>query len=135
MQIKFSDSKNTVLTALDVRGQSTYYQGANRDSLEIQLDPKAITFDALKALTGTAANLAHLTLVDGDKQYQHDSYVLRSELALRPVTLADGKTTEDRLCVTLCQLSALEQAQAAQMSDIAALGEQVAALSIGGGAQ
>ena len=121
MQIKFSDSKNTTLEAIAVNGVGTYFQGAQRDSLEIQLDPKSITFDALNTLTGTAANVAHLTLIDGDKQYAHDNYVLRKELALKSVPTMDGKSTEDRLCVTLCQLSALEQVQQKQQAQIDAL--------------
>ncbi len=95
-------------------------------SLEIQLAKDTISFDALDKLTGTAANTAHLTLIDGDKQYAHDNYVLRKELALKsvvttPVTADKPEQTEDRLCVTLCQLSTLEQVQQKQQAQIDAL--------------
>ncbi len=49
------------------------------------------------------AHVAYLTLIDGDKQFAHDNYVLRKELALKSVPTADGKSTENRLCIALAQ--------------------------------
>lgn len=119
MQLKFSDTAGTTLDVLAVNGQSIYFQEANRDSLEVQIAKEKITFDALDKLTGTAANTAHLTLIDGDKQYVHDNYSLRASLALKPVVTTPATSTtpvvtEDRLCVTLAQQTYQEQ-QIAQL--------------------
>jgi hypothetical protein len=124
MQIKFSDG--TVLDALAIKGNSVYFQGAQRDSLEIQIDKSKTTFDALDALTGDAAKTGKLTIIDGDKQYEHDNYSIRTELALKPVVTAAAtdttpEQTESRLCVTLAQLTHLEVQQAAQQVQIDAL--------------
>lgn len=132
MQLKFSDS--TVLDVLAVNGKSTYFQGAQRDSLEIQIAKSAITFDALDALT-SAANTAHLTLIDGDKQYVHDNYSLRVSLALRPVEItpatADSPAvTEDRLVVTLAQLTYTELQLAGQAQAVDALGQQIVQMQL-----
>ena len=133
MQIKFQDG--TVLDTLCVNGKSVYVEGAQRDSLEIQIAKTATTFDALDALTGNAANTSKLTLIDGDHQYEHDNYSIRAELALKPVvvTLATGTdpaVTEDRLCVTLAQLTYAEL-QAAQLAAAQATqADAIAELSI-----
>ena len=137
MQIKFSDTAGTTLDVLAVNGNPINFQGTNRDSLEIQIAKTASTFDALDALTAESANTAHLTLIDGASQYVHDNYSLRVELALKPVVVtpatgSDPAVTEDRLCVTLAQLTYSEMQLAAQQEQIEALGQQVVALSLGG---
>ena len=106
MQLKFSDG--TTLDVLAVKGNPTYFQGAQRDALEIQIGKSKTTFDALDKLTGDPAKTVKLTIIDGDKQYQHDNYSLRVSLALKPVVTAEAtadtpEQTEDRLCVTLAQ--------------------------------
>ena len=118
MQIKFNDG--TVLDVLVVNGKSIYAQGAQRDSLEIQIAKDTITFDALDTLTSNSANTSKLTLIDGDHQYEHDNYSIRAELALKPVVVTpatgtDPAVTEDRLCVTLAQLT-YSELQAAQLA-------------------
>lgn len=105
MQIEFNDG--TTLDVLAVNGNPTYFQGAQRDSLEIQIDKSKTTFDALDALTA-GENTSKLTLIDGEHQYEHDNYSLRTELALKPIVTAAAtdttpEQTEDRLCVTLAQ--------------------------------
>lgn len=135
MQLKFLDG--TVLDVLAVNGKSTYFQGAQRDSLEIQIAKDKITFDALDTLTGNNANTAHLTLIDGDKQYVHDNYSLRVSLALRPVEItpatADSPAvTEDRLVVTLAQLTYAELQAEQTAAAVDALGQQMVALELGG---
>lgn len=133
MQLKFIDG--TTLDVLLVNGKSIYHQGASRDSLEIQLAKSAIAFDALDVLTGSAANTGKLTIIDGDKQYVHDNYSIRTELALRPVEITPATSespavTEDRLCVTLAQLTYTEL-QAAQLAATqAAQTDAIAELSI-----
>lgn len=126
MQIKFSDPAGTVIDVLAVNGQSINFQGANRDSLEIQIGKSAIAFDALDKLIATQANTAHLTLIDGDKQYAHDNYNLRVSLALKPVvttpaTASAAAVTEDRLCVTLAQKTYQEQQVEQLQSSVDAL--------------
>lgn len=118
MQVKFQDG--TTLDALAVNGKSVYTQGATRDSLEIQLAKTAIAFDALDALTANSANTSRLILIDGENQYEHDNYSIRAELALKPVVVtpatgSDPEITEDRLCVTLAQLT-YSELQAAQLA-------------------
>ena len=135
MQLKFLDG--TVLDVLAVNGKSTYFQGAQRDSLEIQIAKDKIAFDALDALTGNNANTAHLTLSDGDKQYVHDNYSLRASLALRPVEItpatADSPAvTEDRLVVTLAQKTYAELQAEQTAAAVDALGQQMVALELGG---
>ena len=136
MQLKFADG--TTLDVLAVNGKSIYTQGASRDALEIQIDKSKAAFDALDTLTGNAANTDKLILIDGDKQYQHDHYCIRTELALKPVvitpaTAGNPAVTEDRFVVTLAQLIYGELQQAAQEQEIDALGQQVVALALGGG--
>jgi hypothetical protein len=106
MQLKFSNG--TTLDVLAVKGNPTYFQGAQRDALEIQIGKSKTTFDALDKLTGDPDKTGKLTILDGDKQYQHDNYSLRTELALKPVVTAEATSTtpeqtEDRFCVTLAQ--------------------------------
>lgn len=138
MQVKFADG--TVLDVLVVNGKSVYFQGAQRDSLEIQLAKTTVTFDALDTLTGNAANTGKLTLIDGDSQYVHDNYSIRAELALRPVVVTpatgtDPAVTEDRLVVTLAQLTYTElqaaQLAAAQSTQAQAIAEL--SILVGGG--
>ena len=124
MQIEFNDG--TALDVLSVSGKSTYHQGAQRDALEIQIAKSTTTFDALDALTGDASNTGKLTVIDGDKQYEYDNYSLRVSLALCPVVTATATSTtaavtEDRLCVTLAQLTYAELQIAELQSTVDAL--------------
>lgn len=137
-QIIFKDG--TKLTVANIIGQSAYHQGAQRDSLEIQIAKSTISFDALDALTADATKTDRLTIItqDGDAQEQavYDHYVIRTALVLKPVEItpatAAPAVTEDRLCVTLAQLTYAEVQQAAQAATIDALGQQIVALSLGG---
>lgn len=124
MQLKFSDG--TTLDVLAVKGQHTYFQGAQRDSLEIQIAKDKATFDALDTLTGDASKTGKLTVIDGDKQDEHDNYSLRVSLALQPVTVTEATSTtaavtEDRLCVTLAQKTYAELQIAELQSSVDAL--------------
>lgn len=130
-------------TALDVaviNGQSTYHQGAQRDSFEIQITKGVIPFDDLDTLTADSAKTDRLTIItqDGDQQMQavYDHYVIRSALALKsvevPATADTPAVTEERFCVTLAQLTYAETQQAEQAATIDALGQQIVALTLGG---
>jgi len=130
--IKFTNG--TELPTVTAIAVNAYAQGAQRKAIEIQIAKDVITFGALDALTGNSANTAKLTLIDGDKQYVHDNYSIRAELAVKaveitPATDTAPAVTEDRLCVTLAQLTYIEVQQAAQQAMIdtltlAALGVQ-----------
>ena len=135
MQLKLTDG--TRLDVLVVNGKSVYTQGAQRDALEIQVAKGAISIDKLDALTADSTKTSKLTLIDGDKQYIHDNYSIRTELAIKPVVTTPATSTapevsEDRLCVTLAQLTYTEIHVAQQAAALAALGQQVVALSLGG---
>ena len=138
-QIIFADG--TALAVTNIIGQSTYNQGAQRDSLEIQMSKGALSFDQLDALTADSTKTDRLTIVtqEGDAQTQtvYDHYVIRTALALKPVeiTLAaagDSALTEDRLCVALAQLTYAEVQQAAQAAAIADMQAAITALAFGG---
>lgn len=138
-QIIFADG--TALDVAKIDGQSIYHQGAQRDSLEIQIAKGTISFDALDALTAESTKTDRLTIVtqDGDKQMQevYDHYVLRTALTLKPITItpdtADAAAvTEDRICITLAQLTYTEVQQAAQATEIADMQAAIAALAFGG---
>lgn len=137
-QIIFADG--TIRDVAVIKGQTAYHQGAQRDSLEIQITKDTISFDDLDALTADNAKTDRLTIVttDGEKQAQavFDHYVIRAALALKsveiPATADAAAVTEDRLCVTLAQLTYAEVQQAAQAAAIDALGQQVVALTMGG---
>ncbi|WP_085833834.1 hypothetical protein [Clostridium merdae] len=138
-QIIFVDG--TIIKVANINADGIYYQGAQRDSLEIQLAKGAIAFDALDALTSDSTKTNRLTIVtqDGDAQTQefYDHYVLRTALTLKPITItpatADAAAvTEDRLCITLAQLTYTEVQQATQAAEIADMQAAIAALAFGG---
>ena len=122
--IKFANGAELpIIAAIAV---NAYAQGAQRKAIEIQIVKNAITFDELDTLTGNSANTSKLTLIDGDKQYVHDNYSIRAELAVKaveitPATDTAPAVTEDRLCVTLAQLTYIEVQQAAQQAQIDAI--------------
>ncbi|TQI66721.1 hypothetical protein [Clostridium sp. KNHs216] len=131
--IKFAnDTELPIITAIAI---NTYAQGAQRRGIEIQMAKDAITFDVLDALTADSANTAQLTLIDGDKQYVHDNYSIRAELAVKaveitPATDTAPAETEDRLCVTLAQLTYLEVTQATQAMKQTQTDAAIAELSV-----
>ena len=138
-QIIFADGTTLDVTAIN--GQPAYHQGTQRDSLEIQIAKGVISFDALETLTADSTKTDRLTIItqEGDTQEQavYDHYAIRTALTLKPVELTPETpdapaVTEDRLCVTLAQLTYTEVQQAAQAAAIDALGQQVVALTMGG---
>lgn len=138
-QIIFADG--TALDVAKIDGQSTYHQGAQRDSLEIQITNGTISFDALDALTADSTKTDRMTIVTTDSGTEAQGicshYVIRTLLALKPVeiiaaTADTPSVTEDRLCVTLAQLTYAEVQQAAQGGRIAATEDAITALAFGG---
>ncbi len=127
MQIKLND--NAPIDVIGVNGKSSYFQGANRDAFEIQFAKNTMTFSQLDNLTVNGAK--KIILIDGDKQFVHDNYCLRAGLALKPfviiaATSTTPEVTEDRLCVTLAQMTYLEVQQAQSDDAIAELSVLVA---------
>lgn len=119
--IKFSDG--TELPVITAKATQVYAQGANRAAIEIQIAKDATTFDTLDKLTADNAKTGKLTFVDGDVTYVRDNYTIRAELALKPVVTAPAtsttvEVTEDRLCLTLAQLTYAEVQLAAQAQQI-----------------
>ena len=111
MQIKMNNE--TTLEAMAVNGASRYFQGANRDSLEIQLEKGKYTLESLDALTGNPENTKKVTILDGENEYIHDNYTLRAELSVHPVQTtsetAEGPAMyEERVCIVLAQKSYAE---------------------------
>lgn len=138
-QIIFANG--TALDVANIKGDAVYHQGAQRDSLEIQIAKGMITFDALDALTADSTKTDRLTIVtqDGDQQTQtvYDHYVIRTALTLKPVEITPATAdtpavTEDRLCVALAQLTYAEVQQAAQAAAIADMQAAITALAFGG---
>ena len=106
MQIKFNDE--TTLDVVTINGTSRYFQGVNRDSLEIQLEKGKYTLESLDTLTGNSENTKKLTILDGESEYIHDSYTLRAELSVRPVVVTENTSgapaeSEERVCIVLAQ--------------------------------
>ena len=138
-QIIFNDG--TVLEVSVIMGRTTYHQGAQRDSLEIEIAKGTISFDDLDALTTDSTKTDRLTIVtqDGEAEMRavYDHYVIRSVLALKTVDIlsADGMPTgisEERYCVTLAQFTFVEMQQAAQATAIADMQAAITALAFGG---
>ena len=113
MQIKFNNG--VTVDVLSVNGSSRYFQGANRDSLEIQIAREAIDFEGLEELTADSANTKKLVVIDGEAKNTFDDYVFRAELSLRPVTVSASVTpdapdvAEERYSVVLAQKTYTEQ--------------------------
>ena len=132
MQLKFND--NTTLDVISVNGKQIYAQGAQRDSLEIQMAKDAIDFDTLDKLTTAGIKTGKITLVNGEKQFVHNNYVIRTKLAIEayevaPETGTAPAVTEDRILLTLAQLTYAELQQAKQAVDMAEQAQAIAELS------
>lgn len=105
-------SNGTTLPVAAVWSRSGNYSGAYRDALELQFDPATISFDALRQLVDNTEATTRLTVAVPGENYTavYDNYVIRGDLALKPVEISpatgtQGAVTEDRLCVTLAQLT------------------------------
>lgn len=112
MQVKFANGKT--VEAENIIGGSRYFQGASRDTLEIQVAKSEITFEELESLTGDATNTAKITIIDGDEQYLHEDYTLRTEIGIKAVetakeTVDSPAATEERICVVLAQKTYIEK--------------------------
>lgn len=106
-QITLKDG--TTLDVVLINGQTRYFQGANRDSLEFQL-AKTIpqTFEELDELFSNQDNTAKMTLANDESSYIHDNYTLKVQMALIPVVImpatdTEPEITEERYSVIMAQ--------------------------------
>lgn len=102
-------NNGTELEAIVVNGQTRYFQGANRDSLEFQF-AKTIpqTFEELDELFSNPDNTSKITLNGGETSYIHDNYTLKVQMALIPVivtpaTDSSPEVVEERYSVIMAQ--------------------------------
>ncbi|QIB68651.1 hypothetical protein Ami103574_04645 [Aminipila butyrica] len=133
MKIKLND--NTRLNVILVNGKSTYFQGANRDSLEFVFKKGDYPFDELDALfadsekvkkiiiqSDTTATEAEGKPVETPTEHIYDDYSLRVGMKMEPVVLSPATSTtpeitEERVMITMAQLTLIER----KLSDIGLL--------------
>lgn len=101
-------NNRTELEAIQVNGQSQYFQGANRDSLEFQFPKDAVTFEQLDILFSEPENTKRIALQQGEETYLHENYTLRVSMGLAPVVItpASGtvpEVTEERYSAIMAQ--------------------------------
>lgn len=139
MQIKINGNTYEVSSIL---GKQVYFQSANRQALEIQFKKDTVNFGELEKLTSDENNIGKITIIDGEKQYVHDNYSLRTELSIKPIvteseTSDTPEKTEDMICLTLAQLTYLELKVKQQEEKQAQSDQAIAELSalVAGGAE
>ncbi|MHC1723033.1 MAG: hypothetical protein AB9836_07525 [Aminipila sp.] len=129
--IKLND--NTELNVIQINGQSTYFQGANRDSLEFVFKKGDYPFDQLDSLFASTAKTSKITVTDTETtigadgkpvttQHVYDNYSLRISMEMKPVvitpaTSTEAEVTEERVMVTMGQLTLIEK----KLSDLGML--------------
>ena len=128
MKIKLND--NTELNAICINGKSSYYQGLNRNALEFVFTKGDYTFDELDALFADNEKTNKITITGTETQttvgeggeevqtevpvqYVYNDYSLRVSMEMRPVvitpeTSTEPEVTEERIMVTMAQLSLIE---------------------------
>lgn len=111
-------NNDTELEAILVNGQTRYFQGASRDSLEFQFAKAAVTFDQLDALFSEPENTKRITLQQGEEVYLHENYSLRVSLSIAPVVVTPATdtepgVTEERYSVVMAQKTYAELQQEA----------------------
>ncbi|QHI72907.1 hypothetical protein [Aminipila terrae] len=125
MKIKLND--NTELNVICINGKSTYFQGANRDSLEFVFKKGDYPFDQLDKLFADATKTKKISVIDTvtttDKdgktvetptEHVYDNYSLRVSMKMEPViitpaTSTEPEVTEERVMVTMGQLTLIEK--------------------------
>lgn len=125
MKIKLND--NTELNVICINGKSTYSQGANRDSLEFVLKKGDYPFDQLDSLFADANKTKKITVkdtamttdtagktVETPTEHVYDNYSLRVGMKMEPViitpaTSTEPEVTEERVMVTMGQLTLIEK--------------------------
>lgn len=129
--IKLND--NTELNVICINGKSTYFQGANRDSLEFVFKKGDYPFDQLDTLFANSAKTSKITIIDTETSIGadgkpiaslnvYDNYSLRismemKQVVITPATSTEAEVTEERVMVTMGQLTLIEK----KLSDLGML--------------
>ena len=110
MKVTLADG--TTYEAVNVTGEGSYLQGAQRDTLSFAFLKDKYTLAKLdKAFT--AENCSKITLTDSNTEAVHDNYTIRVSLTLAPVVIIPETSTapavtEERITVTMAQKTYLE---------------------------
>lgn len=125
MKIKLND--NTELNVILVNGKSTYFQGANRDSLEFVFKKGDYDFNELDRLFADSEKTKKIIIqdtttttdqegnqVETPTEHIYDNYSLRVSMEMKPVVIApetstEPEVTEERVMVTMAQLTLIEK--------------------------
>lgn len=112
-------TNGTELNPILATGGQRYVQSENRDTLSFVF-PADASMDELDALF-TAENCEAITIVDGENEYIHHGYTIRTELKREPVvvtpaTEASEAVVENRVTVSMSQRTYAES-QLASLTD------------------
>lgn len=125
MKIKLND--NTELNVIQINGKPMYFQGQNRDGLEFVFKKGDYSFDQLDALFADLTKTSKITVIglemqtneNGEQietpvQYIYDNYSLRVSMEMKPVVISpatstEAEVTEERVIVTMAQLTLIER--------------------------
>ena len=107
------------LNPILVTGGQKYIQGASRDTLSFVF-PADASMDELDSMF-TAENCESIAIVDGENEYIHHGYTIRSELRREPImvtpaTEASEAIVENRVTVSMSQRTYMES-QMASLTD------------------
>ena len=124
MLIKLANG--TELNPISAIGEKRFVQGASRDSLSF-IFPADASLDELDALF-TAENCAKITIYEEENEYIHNAYMVRAELKREPVevepaTESSDAVHENRVTVTMAQMTYAEQQLASVVEQNAVLEE------------
>ena len=105
------------LSPINIMGEKRTVQGAQRDVLSF-IFPVDTSMDELDRLF-TEKNCETIKIVNGDKEYIHNSYTIRTELKREPIEVAKATDAansiyENRVIVSMGQRTYMET-QIAQM--------------------
>lgn len=102
--MKITLVNGTELESLGVHGQSTMYQGANRDSLIFLFSPDAASIETILQ-EFTAENCTAIKIQDGDGVSIHEGYTIRTQagVGLRETALGREATDSSEM-VAYCKM-------------------------------
>lgn len=112
------------LFPISVTGGRRTVQGANRDVLSFVF-PAETSMDELDGIF-TAANCETVTIVDGESEYVHNAYTVRTDLKREPVEVTPATATEaavyeNRVIVSMGQRTYMETQLAETRAAMSAL--------------
>lgn len=102
------------LNVITVNGSSRFFQGQNRDSLEIQVAKTETTFDELDNLFANNENTSKIKLMNENQEFIYNDYTLRVEMSLKPIVISQStsteqEVTEERYSIVLAQKTYIEK--------------------------